>query len=455
MSSLGRATKPDAPSGRSRPEDDVPGCPECSSETDGFLAPAVDSSERGAWDQLHSRYHALRRETDRLRGDLIDARVGLASFESLFRISPFPIMEQDYTQAEAWLDNLRHQGVEDIREVLPDIEAIRAAVPLIWIVSANPAAVAAVGLPLHELIGPIDPRIVNDESYPSWISQFEAVWYHATEARTSFTAGTPSGLTYDAESTLAVPVVGDQPDFSRAMFTVVDVTEHRSEERRMEELIATKNRFLASISHEIRTPLTAIVGFSQMLEDDDEMSADDRLTMITAIVEQAREMSDLVNDLLVAARADADTLEVELQPIDLGSQVDQILSAGGAFTEGVAFDAPRQPTVARADPARVRQILRNLLTNAERYGGPSVSVVLNRSEEWIDLEVIDDGAGLPQDEWESIFQLYHRAHNDQDRPESMGIGLAVSRQLAELMEGRLTYERRDDRSVFRLRLPAG
>jgi signal transduction histidine kinase len=455
VSSLGRATKSDAHSGRPRPEDDVPGCPECSSETDGFLAPPIEWSDREAWDQLHSRYHALRSETDRLRSDLIEARVGLASFESLFRISPFPIMEQDYTQVEAWMDNLRHQGIEDIRDVLPDIEAIRAAVPLIWIVSANPAAVEAVGLPLHELIGPVDPRIVNEESYPSWISQFEAVWNHATEARTSFTAGTPSGLTYDAESTLAVPVVGDQPDFSRAMFTVVDVTEHRSEERRMEELIATKNRFLASISHEIRTPLTAIVGFSQVLEDDNGMSEDDRLAMVTAIVEQAREMSDLVNDLLVAARADADALEVESQTIDLGSQVDQILSAGGTFTEGVGFDAPRQSIVARADPARVRQILRNLLTNAERYGGSSVSVVLNRAGESIDLEVIDDGAGPPEDEWESIFQLYHRAHSDQDRPESMGIGLAVSRQLAELMGGRLTYERRDDRSVFRLRLPAG
>ena len=437
----------------SRSADEESGCPDCRAEMEGFTFPSADSSDRESWDQLHARYHALRRDGDRLRGELVDARLGLASFESLFRISPFPIMEQDYTQVEAWMESLRQEGVEDIREVLDGIESIRATVPLIWITAANPAAVDAVGLPLAELIGPVDQRIVNDESYPSWISQFEAVWNRDPEARASFIAGTPSGRTYDAESTLAAPVVEGEPDFSRAVFSVVDVTEHRSEERRMEELINTKNRFLASISHEIRTPLTAIVGFSQVLEDNEGMSEQDSMLMVTSIVEQAREMSDLVNDLLVAARADADALKVEARSIDVAVQVSQILSAGGSFTDGVRFEAPKTELVATADPARVRQILRNLLTNSERYGGPDVSVQLSGDESWIDVDVTDDGEGIPQEKWESIFQLYQRGHDDVGRHESMGIGLAVSRQLAELMGGSLTYCREDGRSVFRLRIP--
>lgn len=420
---------------------------------EGFTFPAADSPDRESWDQLHARYHALRRDADRVRGELADARIGLASFESLFRISPFPIMEQDYTQVEAWMDRLRDEGVEEIREVLAGIESIRAIVPLIWITAANPAAVDAVGLPLAELIGPIDPRIVNDESYPSWISQFEAVWNRDPEARASFTAGTPSGRTYDAESTLAAPVVDGEPDFSRAVFSVVDVSEHRSEERRMEELINTKNRFLASISHEIRTPLTAIVGFSQVLEDNEDMSEEESMLMVTSIVEQAREMSDLVNDLLVAARADADELNVEARSIDVAAQVSQILSAGGSFTDGVRFQAPESELVATADPARVRQILRNLLTNAERYGGPDVSVRLSGNANWIEVDVTDDGDGIPPDQWDSIFKLYQRGHDDAGQHESIGIGLAVSRQLAELMGGSLIYCYEDGRSVFRLRIP--
>jgi len=421
---------------------------------EGATFPATDTPDRAAWEQIHAHCHALRGEIDDVRTDLAEARIGLASFESLFRISPFSIMEQDYTRVEAWMEVLRAGGVNDIRETLPDIEAVREVVPLIWIVSANPAACRAVGLPIEELIGPIDPRIANDESYPSWITQLEAVWNREPEAHAAFVASTPSGETYDAESTLAAPVVGGEPDFSRAMFTVVDVTEHRSEERRMEELIETKNKFLATISHEIRTPLTAIVGFSQMLEADEEMSHEDRMLMVSSITEQAHEVADLVNDLLVASRAETGEVTVEARQVDLAEQIDQTLTVGGSYTTGVSFHRPDHPAIAIGDPARVRQVLRNLLTNAERYGGPNVSVSITSHNGSVGVDVIDDGAGLPHEEWEAIFQLYHRAHQDKSNHESVGIGLAVSRQLAELMGGSLVYFREDDRSVFRLRLPA-
>lgn len=432
----------------SRSDSHDPKCQECSIEF-----PPAHSPEWAVWEQLHAKHHALRRASERVRGELAEARIGLASFESLFRISPFPIMEQDYTRVETWMDELRARGITDIREVLPDIEAIREVVPLIWIVSANPAACRAVGLPIDDLIGPIDPRIANEESYPSWISQLEAVWNREPEAHASFIAGTPGGETYDAESTLAAPVVDGEPDFSRAMFTLVDVSEHRSEERRMEELIETKNEFLATVSHEIRTPLTAIVGFSQMLEEDGDMSHEDRMLMVSSITEQAHEVADLVNDLLVAARAEAGEVTVEARQIDIADQIGQTLTAGGSYATGVRFDRPEHPVMGAGDPARVRQILRNLLTNAERYGGPSVSVSITPHDEWVDVDVSDDGAGLPPEEWETIFQLYHRAHHDESNHESVGIGLAVSRQLAELMGGSLAYFRDNERSVFRLRLP--
>ena len=435
-----------------RPSDRA--CSDCDNEMDGFTFPAIDSPEREFWDRLHSRYHSLRLETDRLRAELGDAKVGLASYEGLFRISPYPIMVQDYTQVEVWMDRLRAEGVTDIRDRLPDVEAIRSVVSLIWISEANPASERAVGIARDEMIGPIDPGIVNDESYPSWISQFEAVWSRQPEAHASFVAWVPGGMTYDAESTLAAPIVDGEPDFSRAMFTIVDVSAHRGEERRMEDLIVAKNEFLASISHEIRTPLTAIVGFSQVLEDNGDMSVEDRLLMVRSIVEQAQEMSDLVNDLLLAARTEAGHVKVDIAQIDIVAQVSQTLAAGGTFTANVDFQWPEVTVTALADPARVRQILRNLLTNAERYGGPIVTVAIHARPDWVDIDVIDDGPGLPEDQWDSIFELYHRAHSDDNRPESMGIGLAISRQLAELMDGSLRYSRENGASVFRLRLPA-
>jgi signal transduction histidine kinase len=445
--------RPEFAAGESRPDEPRSGCSDCENETEGFILPDADSPDRASWDQLHSRYHVVRRELDRVRGELGNAKAGLASYEGLFRISPFPIMEQDYTQVATWMEKLRAQGVTDIREQLPDVEAIRSVVPLIWIAAANPAAERAVGLPMEEMIGPIDPRIVNDESYPSWISQFEAVWNREPEAHASFLAGTPDGTTYDAESTLAAPILEGQPDFSRAMFTIVDVSAHRSEERRMEELISAKNEFVAAVSHEIRTPLTAIVGFSQVLEGDEDMADEDRMLMVTSIVEQAREMSDLVNDLLLAARAETGHVSVDAEEIDVVAQVRKTLEAGGSFTTNVQIEHPDHPATAIADPTRVRQILRNLLTNAERYGGPTVTVSIRIVRDTVAIDVVDDGPGLPEDQWESIFELYHRAHQEDSSHDSIGIGLAVSRQLAELMDGSLHYSREGGRSVFRLRLP--
>ncbi|HEY4607212.1 MAG TPA: histidine kinase dimerization/phospho-acceptor domain-containing protein, partial [Acidimicrobiia bacterium] len=293
---------------------------------------------------------------------------GWSSFENLFRISPIPIMEQDYTALEDWMGLLRAGGVTSLRDHLGDsIDAIREIVPMIRIVAANPAAVTAVGLPLEDLIGPIDPQIVNEGSQTGWLTQLEAVWNGEPEAHASYTAATADGQTYDAESVLAAPLVDGEPDFSRAVFTVIDVTSHRNEERRMEELMEAKNRFLASVSHEIRTPLTAILGFARVLDEDRTLDEDDRRLMVSSIVQHSQEVADLIEDLLVAARADMGQIEVADRSFDVVEQVRHTLEAGGSFTTDVTIESPSEKVRAIGDPARVRQIVRNLLTNAERY----------------------------------------------------------------------------------------
>ncbi len=378
---------------------------------------------------------------------------GWSSFENLFRTSPIPIMEQDYTQLMGWIGELRRSGVVSIRDhVGTDIEAIRAVVPMIRIVAANPATVRAVGLPLDEILGPIDPRIVNEGSENSWLAQFDAVWNRYPVAHATVTAATPNGRSYDAESTLSAPVIDGKPDFSRAVFTLIDVSNYRNEERRMLELMEAKNRFLASVSHEIRTPLTAILGFSRILDDGSTLGPEERSVMVSSIVQHSQEVADLVEDLLVAARTEMGQIEVVNETLDVIDQIRRTLDAGGTYTTGVTLDLPLGEARAIGDPARFRQILRNLLTNAERYGGPIVSVNVRCREEEISVEVADNGSGLPASACEQIFELYHRAHEASGRPGEVGIGLAVSRQLAELMGGTLEYRHESGRSVFRLLL---
>lgn len=407
-----------------------------------------------SWNHFVSWVDASLHEAEGLEQDLRLAMTGRSSFENLFSISPIPIMEQDYTELEAWMEELRHEGVESLRQHLGnDIDQIKALVPMIRIVAANPAAVRAVGLPPDRVIGPIDPDIVNPGSEESWLTQLEAVWERRPIAHASYTAATPDGATYDAESTLAAPLVDGEPDFTRAVFTILDVTPHRNEERRMRELVDAKNRFVASVSHEVRTPLTAILGFARLLQEEG-TTEEDRRQMTTLIVEHAQEVADIVEDLLVAARAEAGQITVDHVTFDMRHVVEQTMEAGGSFTHDVSVTVAGSPTLASGDPARVRQILRNLLTNAERYGGPLVAIRVRGGRDSVSVVVTDDGEGIPRPEWERIFDPYHRADPARHRDGAVGIGLSISRQLAELMGGTLDYEYSSGTSRFRLTLPA-
>ena len=310
------------------------------------------------------------------------------------------------------------------------------------------------GLPHAELIGPIDPTIVNEEALEGWISQIEAVWQRRPVSQAAFIAATATGRKYDAESVLSAPVMGGAPDFSRALFTIIDVTGHRNEERRMQELVEAKNRFLASVSHEIRTPLTAVLGFAAMLDNEDYDDDEDMRGMISAIATHAQDVADLVEDLLVAARAEMGQVDITVAELDIMAEIDQTLRAGGSFTTNVTVESAGLPGRALGDAARVRQIVRNLLTNAKKYGGPTVTISVQRNDDTVEIAVADNGPGLPFSEWDRIFEPYHRAHSATGLTESVGIGLAISRQLAELMNGRLEYRYSRGRSIFTLSLVA-
>jgi signal transduction histidine kinase len=365
-------------------------------------------------------------------------------------------MEQDYTELEIWMDSLREKGIREIVDFLgEDIEAIRAVVPKIKLVAANPAAIEAVGIPLSQFKGPIDPGIVNEGSVPGWVSQFNAVWNRIPVSRVAFRAATRAGNEFDAESILSAPVLNGEPDFSRAVLTIIDVTNHRNEERRMLELMEAKNSFLASVSHEIRTPLTAIVGFAQLLGDEEAgLGEGDRQLMVTSIGQQAHEVMSLIEDLLVVARNELAEVDIFETTVNVVEQLKQTLEAGGSFTSEVVIDCEPEAPEALGDPGRIRQILRNLLTNAERYGGPEVRVTVAGCDGNVVVSVSDNGSGIPADDRERVFEPYQSAHAVGDQPESVGIGLAISRQLAERMGGTLDYRYEDNHSIFSLTLRA-
>ena len=167
------------------------------------------------------------------------------------------------------------------------------------------------------------------------------------------------------------------------------------------------------------------------------------------IVDETDELNAIVEDLLIAARSDINSVKVTNQHIDLMAELD--------FALRVLESEPTvkgDTAVAIADPQRVRQILRNLLTNAERYGGDEVRVDVATTGPWIDLVVSDNGKGIPEEKREVVFEPYESAHAPRTGTGSVGLGLYVSRALARAMNGDLIYSYDGEWSKFQLRLPS-
>jgi signal transduction histidine kinase len=230
----------------------------------------------------------------------------------------------------------------------------------------------------------------------------------------------------------------------------------REEFDRLRDLNQSKDQFLASVGHELRTPLTSVLGFAELLRaDGGDLSDEERKTMISSVAEEASDLASIVDDLLVAARSELDLVVVTEVPVSARAQVAQVLEVRGreACRNVQVIGEQSNPYRALGDPSRVRQILRNMVTNACRYGGEEVEVRLGSIDGYVTVGVADNGTGVAPEDQEQIFTPYYRAHSSESQPAALGIGLSVARQLARLMHGDLIYRRQDGWTVFELRLP--
>ena len=225
---------------------------------------------------------------------------------------------------------------------------------------------------------------------------------------------------------------------------------------RLEASLRSKDQLIATVSHELRTPLTAVGGLADELRSaGDEFGAQDRDQLLEVISLESMEMAALIEDLLVAARSEDGDLPVFPEEVDLC-----ILAKGTVrnlvVPDGTTLDVLGSASVAYADPVRVRQITRNLLTNAFRYGGDSIVVSFGSDDHMAWLDVTDDGPGIPPEDRDAVFQPYGRSGASTTVKASVGLGLTLSRRLAELMGGTLGYvEPGQGGCTFRLTVPLG
>lgn len=263
-----------------------------------------------------------------------------------------------------------------------------------------------------------------------------------------------------ARTTSSAPVSGEAEILKLAVQMFGSFMDRRDSHSRLQQreaeleaLVRSKDQLIATISHEIRTPMTAIMGYAQLLQDNlSTVSSADGRAYVATLVQQGAELSNIVDDLVVVARADLGDLNVTSVKVDLLAQARQVLETISIPVEAtIALDGPRVSSL--GDPARVRQVIRNLIVNASRYGGPTIEMKTYADDRECHLLVIDDGPGVPTDQRDRIFEAYERGTQTPGLTHSLGLGLYLSRVLARRMGGDVTYRRVNEKTIFDLTLP--
>ncbi len=219
-----------------------------------------------------------------------------------------------------------------------------------------------------------------------------------------------------------------------------------------EELSKSKDEFIAGISHELRTPLTSIYGFSQHLLDNGIIDPHEALELVALINSDSAELSRMVEDLLTAARLDSESLEFTVDAVSILEEV-------GAVTVPLAragheITLPTDDYPVWADRVRLRQIIRNLVSNAVKHGGGRVEITFEPKDGLILCHISDAGPGVPEHIEPRMFERFVHDGKTTLLTGSVGLGLAISKSLAEHMRGDVTYERKGKWTVFTIGLPA-
>jgi len=252
-----------------------------------------------------------------------------------------------------------------------------------------------------------------------------------------------------------------------------DVTERRRAE---EEAVAakeaseaanqTKSMFLANMSHELRTPLNAIVGYSEMLhEEATEQGLESFAVDLNKIHSSGRQLLGLINDILDLSKIEAGKMELFLEDFDLKLLIDDVAATIGPMVKKNAnvlkIECSADLGGMRADQAKMRQALFNLLSNAAKFtheGTVTLNAARERMDgtEWIVFQVVDTGIGLSSEKLLRLFQDFTQADPSTTRKfGGTGLGLALTRRFCQMMGGDVTVHSDEGKgSTFTIKLPA-
>ena len=210
-----------------------------------------------------------------------------------------------------------------------------------------------------------------------------------------------------------------------------------------------KSEFLAAMSHELRTPLNAIIGFSEVMTLAAFGPLSDNYQEYAANIQKAgQHLLSIINDVLEIARMENDKFDIEIENVQLSDIVNDAFSMVAEQARAKSLDTTAVRCgdwVIKADRHRVVQIILNLLNNAVKFTEPGGAIgieVVPHSETKLNVTIWDTGIGIPEHEQKRVFEKFHQVHNGimSRSHEGTGLGLTISRHLAQIMGGDLALD---------------
>jgi PAS domain S-box-containing protein len=409
---------------------------------------------------------------------LLSARAGeQAQIEGLeqgaddYLVKPFSAGEL-LARVEARLELARARRRIDaaLRDSAARFREMADAAPVMMWVAAADGSCTYRGRSWYEFTGQIQDTGLGmgwlDPIHPDDVEAVRRAYLEATERRAAFRqeyrlrqAGGAWRWVLDA----AIPQLGRDGRARGFIGSVIDISDRKIVEDALRDADRRKDEFLATLAHELRNPLAPMRNALHALRIADNDDSPANPAHLHAMMErQVNHMVRLVDDLLEVSRITRGKIELRLEPIDLAAVIRAavetsrpLIDAGG---HELQVDLPDTPVTLNGDPVRLAQVIGNLLNNAAKYTprGGHIGLAVQRRGGEVELEVRDDGVGIPSDMLGQVFELFTQVdHTRAAAQGGLGIGLTLVQRIVELHGGRVEASSAGPNrgSTFVVRLP--